>query len=324
MAAIENATASYRIITPAFIGGGEPGGAALRAPSFKGVLRFWWRALMWPRIGDIVTLREREAALFGGAGSGQGQSKIGVRIAAVDNDEPVQWRRMPSDARAYTGFGLLDPSPGKARQCVPAGARFRVSLRWLGREDHARAVTACEQAELRDALRMMGLVGGLGGRSRKGWGSIQLEHLDGLGPATMAETTDELDAAIAEMVGGGASGLPPFTAVSGNAAYSIGPVYESADEAHRWLAETYKETVGGIQRKPEREGFGLPRKNAGPDQKARRAGGLFLHVHAVAGGAVPVAVALPGRFTSQRTEPADEWEQVRAFVERVGSLGRGD
>ena len=41
--------ATYRVVTPMFCGGAGAGSAELRMPSFKGVLRFWWRALARPR-----------------------------------------------------------------------------------------------------------------------------------------------------------------------------------------------------------------------------------------------------------------------------------
>ncbi|HPU57120.1 MAG TPA: type III-B CRISPR module RAMP protein Cmr1, partial [Verrucomicrobiota bacterium] len=43
-------TATYRIVTPMFLGGANPESQAeLRISSIKGALRFWWRALMWGR-----------------------------------------------------------------------------------------------------------------------------------------------------------------------------------------------------------------------------------------------------------------------------------
>ena len=42
--------ATYRINTPMFIAGAEQDKEAeLRLPSFKGALRFWWRALAYGR-----------------------------------------------------------------------------------------------------------------------------------------------------------------------------------------------------------------------------------------------------------------------------------
>jgi hypothetical protein len=50
--------ATYRIVTPMFIGDAEQKATDLRPPSIKGALRFWWRALNWklqfhnePRVG---------------------------------------------------------------------------------------------------------------------------------------------------------------------------------------------------------------------------------------------------------------------------------
>ena len=50
-----------RVTTPMFLGGAEHE-AELRLPSFKGVLRFWSRALAWDRVKDVSRLRDEEAA----------------------------------------------------------------------------------------------------------------------------------------------------------------------------------------------------------------------------------------------------------------------
>jgi CRISPR-associated protein Cmr1 len=47
---METIEAVYRIVTPMFIGGADQKpNDGVRAPSFKGMLRFWWRALNWGR-----------------------------------------------------------------------------------------------------------------------------------------------------------------------------------------------------------------------------------------------------------------------------------
>ncbi len=38
-------TATYRVVTPMFIGDADQKATSLRPPSIKGALRFWWRAL---------------------------------------------------------------------------------------------------------------------------------------------------------------------------------------------------------------------------------------------------------------------------------------
>ena len=52
-------TASLEIVTPMFLGGAATTEVAdaIRPPSIKGALRFWWRALNWSRVyqGDSAT-----------------------------------------------------------------------------------------------------------------------------------------------------------------------------------------------------------------------------------------------------------------------------
>ena len=75
-------TATYRVVTPMFLGGADPlREAELRVPSFKGALRFWWRAIMWSEVLDLVRLRQCEAALFGS--SEAGQSKVLIHSPAT-------------------------------------------------------------------------------------------------------------------------------------------------------------------------------------------------------------------------------------------------
>ena len=49
--------ATYRVVTPIFCAGADQQLAELRIPSFKGVLRFWWRALAWSLFdGDLTEI----------------------------------------------------------------------------------------------------------------------------------------------------------------------------------------------------------------------------------------------------------------------------
>ncbi len=71
--------ATYRVTTPMFCGGVNQQEAELRLPSFKGVLRFWWRALAWSRLqGDLKAIKREEDALFGSADGGQ--ARVSMRL----------------------------------------------------------------------------------------------------------------------------------------------------------------------------------------------------------------------------------------------------
>ena len=61
-------SATYRVTTPLFCAGTDPNRAELRLPSFKGALRFWWRALAPLRWGDdLEVIRRQENEIFGSA-----------------------------------------------------------------------------------------------------------------------------------------------------------------------------------------------------------------------------------------------------------------
>ena len=108
--------ATYRVVTPMFCAGANPGKAELRLPSFKGVLRFWWRALAWSRLdGNLEEIRRQEDALFGS--TGEGQSRVSMRLAIDPNPPRVRTDEVltvsESDGRVvgegarYLGYGVM-------------------------------------------------------------------------------------------------------------------------------------------------------------------------------------------------------------------------
>ena len=66
-------------ITPLLMAGADGKTPELRPSSFKGMMRFWWRATQEEK--NIQTLAKNEALLFGGTGEGQGKSRITIRIS---------------------------------------------------------------------------------------------------------------------------------------------------------------------------------------------------------------------------------------------------
>lgn len=192
-------TATYRVTTPMFCGGAHPiHHPELRLPSFKGVLRFWWRAVVWERLGgDINLVRTKEDQLFGSASSGQ--SKVLLRFAATPSltqltlTPPAQLphgkSRTVGEGARYLGYGVMNayatnPKNGKKRvedgellrSCLLAPFEFSVEMR-------CRNLQVDERETLLLAVRAMGLLGGMGSRSRRGYGSLVLRTI------TNGETT---------------------------------------------------------------------------------------------------------------------------------------
>ncbi len=171
---MQTVTAIYRIVTPMFLGGANHEAEGIRPPSFKGALRFWWRALNWGNISGatgaddasaLPTLHAEEARLFGsatdGEGSGQGCFLLSVNHVKMTPTNPV----FTGGSKYLAGMGL------SGRNALPTEQEFEIILRF-----HPRAVQSDIDSILR-AVKVFGLLGGLGSRSRHGMGSIALYEI---------------------------------------------------------------------------------------------------------------------------------------------------
>lgn len=323
MATIE---ARYRFSTPAFVSGADQAAAELRGQSVRGAVRFWWRALAWSRFGgDMAVLREDEERLFGSTRA-QSAVLISVRPAHLPSDSQGPW---PSDGwEAYAGYGLVDRRQRPQREFFASGSSFVVQAR-LKRDVGER--DACSVA---DAFIALGLLGGIGGRARKGWGALTLETLSLDDPlariswsapttreAFLAEVARRLEAARECQI------EPPYSAFWARSRVAAGGEQDDELAAHELLAERYQCRVKGIgtsddgagSSKEEREVFGLPRATKPPIRNARerRASPLWLHVHPVQGGALPVATALPARFLPAQSTPTGGWSRLDEFLDAL-------
>ena len=79
-------TFQCKLLTPLFMSGAKPEYAELRAPSIKGVTRWWFRAMMGGVLGDDTNqLRGLESMVFGNT---DGASPISIRVRAIDPTPP--------------------------------------------------------------------------------------------------------------------------------------------------------------------------------------------------------------------------------------------
>ena len=219
--------ATYMVTTPLFCSGSRPDQPELRLPSFKGVLRFWWRALAWSRHrGDLAAIRQEEDALLGSAGGGQ--SRLSMRLVAPAHPNviaagevlkvPGQGRTVGEGAR-YLGYGVMAAFTRRdsgtlagqlTRACRAAPFEFTVRMR-------GRALSDEQNQSVQDALIALGTLGSMGSKSRKGYGSLSLSSLmvNGEEKLPTAATVSDL----ADLIGGlpranGGTGFPEYTALS--------------------------------------------------------------------------------------------------------------
>ncbi len=357
--------ATYQAVTPLFCAGADRVRPELRLPSLKGALRFWWRALAWPRYaGDLTQIRQREDSLFGSAGGGQ--SRVIMRLeqaiqepkacdtgsvltAAADDREPVG-----AGAR-YLGYGVMEAFPSEKRGtkagqlirgCLRASFEFTVQLR-------CRSLCEAELALLRNALVALGTLGGMGAKSRKGYGSLVLRSLQVNDKRCWSapESLDDLQTAIGKLRGGqGAAGLPEYTAFSSGARHVLlsgggakplqlldgigrelvryrswgrnGKILEGIDSEKNFRDDHDLMKGGRPAKHPRRIAFGLPH-NYGKRQVVpgggpldRRASPLFIHIHECGGAPVAVLSFLPTRFLPPGTTILVDRTEVRMTPEQ--------
>jgi len=177
-----------RFVTPAFLGDAEQKGA-WRTPPFKALLRQWWRVAAAPRCGyDHIRLREDEGRLFGHAwlkDNGKAWS-LGSRLhLRLDGWRPGQLERWPPDPQVqhpevgeggravgshlYLGYGPLVFEKG-------AGTKLKVAPAIAADEQATLALAYPERlrGEFSAMFQLIAWFGTVGGRSRNGWGSLEL------------------------------------------------------------------------------------------------------------------------------------------------------
>lgn len=167
--------AKYEIITPMFMSGSDTAIAELRAPSFKGVLRYWYRAIMLAELQALAKVKQSEQKLFGSTDTGQ--AKFLLRLSTGKNIKVEKkgktWRDQGS---AYLGYGVINwdkksKSIKTSREYIKPGGHFTVTLYLKPNIDDD------EKVNLQKALKAVSLFGGLGARSRRGFGSVNLVSL---------------------------------------------------------------------------------------------------------------------------------------------------
>lgn len=335
--------ATFRIVTPMFLGGAGQDARGMRGTALKGALAFWWRAFHFARFvekakGDETrarrAMREREKELFGSSDGGQGRFLLRILHGNLNTTgQGIRLQGADMGAR-YLGYGLMEAfgqNAGQlARSCINSGQVF--SLRIIFRPD----ATDDDIAEITTALKLFGLLGGLGSRVRRGWGSVALEKLEGAvewqGPQSRAEYVAAMKALFVGHPGVALSGTDwPLTAFAGESTIHVGSTVQASpldalndlgdgflryrgwrngDQNFRGDHDWFRQENANprpAKAPPQRSAFGLPHNysktvgvtaaNMGSAELDRRASPLMFHIHQAGSEAFYVATCLPTQFT---------------------------
>jgi len=172
---MKSITFTCNVITPLFMGGAEQQ-AELRTQSFKGMIRFWWRALGGSR--------EDERKIFGWGGDNGNRSLIKIQIKKELNniDKEKFNKKFSSDGKIIQcGFNYISFSLDQ---------RFKKNQQKFQREyiknktEFTLKITfspLIKDEEIKKVLATMWAVfylGNFGSRARRGFGSVMVEKVE--------------------------------------------------------------------------------------------------------------------------------------------------
>ena len=195
---LEEISIDVETVTPLFIAGADQRNIeneGLRAPSLRGLLRWWFRAIMGGMTA-VSDLKELESKIFGSTEMGSN-----VRILSLTEEKPslmkVERRRDPRTNRSKSflvleregasnmeydltmGLGYLwfsipmQIKQGQRIKCYPPKTKFKIVL------------SSCDENSLKIALGCLWsliYLGGIGARMRRGAGSLKVNEVSGKTP----------------------------------------------------------------------------------------------------------------------------------------------
>ena len=187
---------SLQTVTPLFLGGSNPKGEPeLRAPSFRGVMRFWLRALLGGILGDNPQeIFKHESAVFG---STEHASPVIVRV----QHQSLQFTTYSQLTANKPGLAYLLFSARATRSEPERKAiQGKFGLTCQSRSG-TQSVLPFESAYA--SLWLLTHFGGIGSRSRRGGGNLQVQSVQGNVPSSLpplqveAKTPKELQQELA-------------------------------------------------------------------------------------------------------------------------------
>jgi len=173
MNGVKGGSCELEVVSPLFLAGADQGEAELRTASIRGVLRFWFRAMMGGLTqGDWTKVASLEAAVFGNT---ERASRVRIRVVPIDL-RVVKPDGPPVALEAgffYLGFPFYQWAGRGQYRLLRAyfepGSAFRLDFSLRPGPDGELL-----ERILWGTLWLWTHMGGLGARSRRGFGGVQV------------------------------------------------------------------------------------------------------------------------------------------------------
>ncbi len=147
-------------VAPMLLNGAER--PELRAPSVRGVLRYWARAIIGASTNDTRAVWDRESEIFGSTGMG---SKVTIRVIPLRRETDTVSLLPHRDSRRGRASAIAEEQKFTIACSTPPGVPF--------------------PSLFKQTLAVWLLLGGLGKRSRRMFGGVYLRNVQGDGDANL-------------------------------------------------------------------------------------------------------------------------------------------
>jgi CRISPR-associated protein Cmr1 len=169
---MQEVTFTLQTITPLFMAGTDQAAAELRAPSFRGLMRYWLRALVGGMAGTLEEVKKAESTVFGSTDIGSG---VTVRVSE-GTKKPLEYHkegtRFNISGKDYLLWSMEQFRDKPRRLYFPQGTEFQVTLSTRSKDD-----TYLKQAIA--SFWLLTHLGSVGSRSRRAAGSVLVQRVQG-------------------------------------------------------------------------------------------------------------------------------------------------
>ncbi len=270
-------TFTLELVTPAFLAGArqQKEDCELRSAALRGLLRWWWRTMHAARV-DPATLRRLESTVWGNT---EAPGAVTLRLEPIapapspllyDKEQIRQTHQLPrpSDRKTaqglfYLSYGMHDG--GRQRYFLPQETRWKLTLSArdsfypANARDGRRVAAANIMGQAHAALSLLCRFGGIGSKSRKGFGSLSADMGVGLSECTKTAADFRALCAIAN---NGRSDSPALEDLLGTLEISLSTknYWEALDQ----LGFAVQDFAKKYRHRAEKKALGLPRRIGAP------------------------------------------------------------
>ena len=236
---IESKTYELEVVTPMFLGSADPKAAELRIPPIKGMLRFWWRTTC--NIASISEMKKKEDEIFG---STKLKSSFSISLYSNPKLNPKlefdDYKRKASKFEVHNNnVNILDYlSYGTYEYINQQGNRYNKEHLMPTAKFTIRFCfyNSKYKDEVMKAFKCLLSFGGLGAKTRNGFGSIYCKDI---------EDIDNLYSNINDFC---KSDLKEYTSFSKNAKLFKFSEQESWEKAISKIGMVYRESRTSIEK----------------------------------------------------------------------------